>query len=304
MRIKLISIICLFFSIQFLFSENFSLNGRYVPNLYSTVDVVTIDDEVLVFKYEVDLPEKVLDYKIIKIDGLNYFELSENIPKEFDEDYYYGHNDFTTDNKILFLAGKELDFEYYREGDIKKKDRILLFATTAGFDTYYPFIYQMHSFAERLLREYVDCSSHLTEKTKDYPVKNLNEFNVDTPWVEGVKGDGIGEGFTIKKRDGTVFPYLLIMNGYISYKKPYLYKQNNRIKKIKVTGLKSGKSKILDVLDTPHPQTVDISFLTEPEDIRIEIADVYKGTKYDDTCLHFCVTYTNEVIPYENSIGD
>ncbi len=66
----------------------------------------------------------------------------------------------------------------------------------------------------------------------------------------------------------------------------------------------SGKSKILDVLDTPHPQTVDISFLAEPEDIRVEIADVYKGTKYDDTCLHYCITFDEEVVPYENSIGE
>ena len=92
------------------------------------------------------------------------------------------------------------------------------------------------------------------------------------------------------------------MNGYISYEKPYLYKQNNRIKKIKVKGIKSGKEKILDVLDTPHLQTVDISFITKAEDIRVEIADVYKGTKYDDTCLHYCITYDDEVIPYENSI--
>ena len=94
------------------------------------------------------------------------------------------------------------------------------------------------------------------------------------------------------------------MNGYISYEKPYLYKQNNRIKKIKVTGLKSGKTKVLDVLDTPHPQTVDISFIKEPEDIRVEIADVYKGSKYDDTCLHYCITYDMEVIPYEDCITE
>ncbi len=151
-------------------------------------------------------------------------------------------------------------------------------------------------------RSYSDCSSFLKEKTKEYPVENLDKYYVDSPWVEGVNGDGIGEGFTIKSK--RVYPYLLIMNGYISYRKPYLYKQNNRIKKIKVTGVKSGKTAVLDVLDTPHPQTVDISFITEVEDIRVEIQDVYKGTKYDDTCLQFCVTYQNKVIPYENSIAE
>ena len=129
---------------------------------------------------------------------------------------------------------------------------------------------------------------------------------MDTPWVEGVPGDGIGEGFTIQGQqfNKPLGPYLLLINGYISYEKPYLYKQNNRIKKIKVTGLKSGKIQILDVLDTPHPQTVDISFITQPEDIRVEIADVYKGTKYDDTCLHYCFAYDEKIIPYENCIGE
>ena len=146
MREKLVSIICVFFSMQFLFSESFSLNGRYVPNLYSTVKVVTIDDEALVFKYEIDLPEKVFDYEKIKINCINFFKLSENFPKDFNEDYYYEHNVFNTDSKLLVLAGKELDYEYYRSGDLEKKNRILLFATTAGFDTYYPFIYPMFAF--------------------------------------------------------------------------------------------------------------------------------------------------------------
>ena len=75
------------------------------------------------------------------------------------------------------------------------------------------------------------------------------------------------------------------------------------MKKLKVTGIRSGKSIIVDVLDTPHPQTVDISAVTEQySDIRVEIADVYKGTKYDDTCMNFCITYSHEVIPYENNI--
>ena len=176
---------------------------------------------------------------------------------------------------------------------------MISFSTTAGFTEHSrPFIWPMFHF--EITRKYTDCTSFLKEKNKDYPVENLCKFVVDSPWVEAAKGSGIGEGFTIVNE--FVYKYLLIMNGYISYEKPHLYKQNNRVKKIKVTGLKSGKSKVLDVLDTPHPQTVDISFITEAEDIRVEIADVYKGTKYDDTCIHFCVTYNSEVIPYEDSI--
>lgn len=272
------------------YSENFSLNGNHFPNLYSTINVLEVNDNSLILNYEIPLDKKEIEYKRIYKDGLLFFNLLEKFPNEIHEYYYYDKKPIETNNELLLLAGTE----------IGKTENILLFATTAGFEGEYPFIFPMFHF--EVGRTYADCSSFLKEKNKEYPVENLDEYYVDSPWVEGVRGDGIGEGFTIKSK--IVYPYLLIMNGYISYRKPYLYKQNNRIKKIKVTGLKSGKSKLLDVYDTPHPQTVDISFLNELEDIRVEIADVYKGTKYDDTCLHFCVTYPNAVIPYENSIGD
>ena len=35
-----------------------------------------------------------------------------------------------------------------------------------------------------------------------------------------------------------------------------------------------------------------------------EIADVYKGTKYDDTCLHCCINFNEPVIPYESTIPE
>ena len=271
-------------------AENFSLVGKYFPNLYSTISVLDINESSITLNYEVPLDKKKIRYEKKYNDGMLFFKLSERMPKDFHEDFYYHKQEIVTNDELLILAGKE----------ISKKNGILMFATTAGFEGEYPFIFPMFHF--EVGRSYSDCSSYLKEKNKEYPVENLDKDYVDSPWVEGVKGDGIGEGFTIKSKE--VYPYLLIMNGYISYRKPYLYKQNSRIKKIKVTGLKSGKTAVLDVLDTPHPQTVDISFITDLEDIRVEINDIYKGTKYDDTCLHLCVTYQNKVIPYKDIIDE
>lgn len=282
------------FLVYNVFGENFLLQGKFFPNLYSTIDVLNIQENSIIYAFETTNEEKIIKYSKGYDSGLMFFYLSETFPKEFSEEYYYHGVNVEVDDKMLILAGVEINEK------TAKIDRILMFATTKGFDKQYPFIWPMFHF--EVLRKYADCSSYLKEKTKEYSVGNLCDFNVDTPWVEAADGPGIGEGFTLVNEWNKQYPYLLIMNGYISYEKPYLYKQNNRVKKIKVTGLKSGKSKVLEVLDTPHPQTVDISFITEPEDIRVEIADVYKGTKYDDTCLHFCVTYDEEVIPYENSI--
>ena len=121
----------------------------------------------------------------------------------------------------------------------------------------------------------------------------------DTPWVEGVDGWGIGESFTISTKNRSFYKYILLMNGYISASNPKLYDENGRIKKIMVEGVTSGKKKEFIVKDTPHPQTVDISFLPEQEDVKITILDVYKGTKYEDTAIHFMILWRTEVIPYE-----
>lgn len=275
--------------------QNFSLNGNYPLQEEPLLSLMTIRDNEILFKYDeslVNQSELVMNYNIKHIHGLTFLELSEKMPIEVAEWYIVEKtNDIQTSNLILFIA-------------FKKKINVGMFAFTEGYSFKYTPLTRTRY--DEWGSQYKDCSSFLIEKTKSYPVENLRKLVVDTPWVEGIPGDGIGEGFTIEctGKKKPLGPYLFIINGYISYDKPYLYKQNNRIKKIKVIGLKSGREKILDVLDTPHPQTVDISFITEPEDIRVEIAEVYKGSKYDDTCLHYCINFNEEVIPYENSIGE
>ena len=278
-----------------LFAQSFSLDGKYAPDVYSTIDYFAVNEGNIIYKYEdSQLDEKIkVSYKKVYKDGLLYFQM----PKKFPYSIAKYYNNSPTSNTLLVLAG---------ECETKYGKGVLFFAETTGFEQYDCFITSSIKFEDSIGRQYQDCSSSLKEKNREYKVEDLCDCKPGTPWVEGVPGSGIGEGFTIKNEFPALYenpnPYLLIMNGYISYDKPYLYKQNNRIKKIKVTGAKSGKSKILDVLDTPHPQTVDISFITEPEDIRVEIADVYKGTKYDDTCINFCVTYYAKVVPYEDKV--
>lgn len=273
-----------------IFTQNFKIDGKYRCDVYSGLSRIDIGNHTLTYNFQQDIPNITEEINIAKYDYMQFIILQHNFPKEATERYIYNNNkNIKTDNKLLFLAGK-----------INGSNSIIFLSYTTGFINNYSLTVPPK--ISEQIREYKDCTSILKEKNKTYAIENLCSTDSDTPWVEAVKGDGIGEGFTIINSWNQFYKYLLIMNGYISYNKPYLYKQNNRIKKIKVKGMKSGKSKILEVLDTPHPQTVDISFVTEPEDIRVEISDVYKGSKYDDTCLHYCITFDEEVIPYENSI--
>ena len=271
----------------------FSLDGGYMCDVYSGLSGIYINNSILTYEVNEEI-ENFTDTEqkisFINKNGIDYIQLSKKFPKELTSQYIYGDSkDIETDEKILFLAGKTEALGTF------------LYAYTKGFD--------ISSFTKNRTDElyyclYKDASSCLTENGKEYSLKNLRDRRLETPWVEGVPGDGIGEGFTLTFNGGSVDPTLLLMNGYISFDKPYLYEQNNRIKKIKVKGLTSGKEKILDVIDTPHPQTVDISFITEMEDIRVEIAEVYKGTKYDDTCLQYCSTFMETVIPYKSGKAD
>ena len=268
----------------------FSLDGRYRCDVYSGLARIDILNDTLTYIHNEEKPDTEQKISFINKNGIDYIQLSKKFPKELTSQYIYGDSkDIETDDKILFLAGKTEALGTF------------LYAYTKGFD--------ISSFTKNRTDElyyclFKDASSCLAENGKEYPLENLYKRSLETPWVEGVPGDGIGEGFTLTFNGGSVDPTLLLMNGYISFDKPYLYEQNNRIKKIKVKGLTSGKEKILDVIDTPHPQTVDISFITEMEDIRVEIAEVYKGTKYDDTCLQYCSTFMESVIPYKSGKAD
>ena len=104
------------------------------------------------------------------------------------------------------------------------------------------------------------------------------------PWVEGKKGDGIGESFEFD----TTYPKgglpldVRILNGYVDPLKPHLFKENNRIKKALLetdTGIKK---------EVEFRDEVVFTQIILPDDvkhIKLTILEVYKGTKYQDTCI-------------------
>ena len=276
-----------------LVEKGFSIEDSYIVNLSSTFDIITLSDGKIVYSIGEDTnqnrPPVEVNYQFTHIDGMPFIKMEKAFPKEFLEANLYQGENVNPDDKILFLVCNTRDLGIQALG-----------FTRADVPSYMIIEPRWKEMSNRIYR---DATSHLIEKNgKEYPISNLCEMDSETPWIEGAQGYGIGESFIIENTWGTVYKTLLLMNGFISYEKPYLYKQNGRIKKIKVTGLNSGKEKVLDILDTPHPQSVDISFITEPEDVRVTIEDVYPGTKYEDTCIHFMITSLTEAVPYELSV--
>ena len=122
-----------------------------------------------------------------------------------------------------------------------------------------------------------DCTS--IDDVKDYL---LNEYN-------GSSGT-FGEVYPITKENiDTYHNYIdqiAIINGYA--KDDTLWKNNNRVKKLKVT-IDDSLEFYLELEDNKKLQIFDINYeneiITKPVNLKFEIVEVYKGDKYDDTCL-------------------
>jgi hypothetical protein len=124
-------------------------------------------------------------------------------------------------------------------------------------------------------------SSYLAEGKIDYKADNLDYVHFNRPWAEGVSGSGIHE--YIDAVWSWDISALIIVNGFISSRKPELYAANNRVKKLRIYHDNTDAGYEFDLKDTPNPQILRLPFKSRI--IRIEILDVYKGDKYDDTCL-------------------
>lgn len=117
----------------------------------------------------------------------------------------------------------------------------------------------------------------------NYAADNIIDADTSTCWAEGVDGSGIGEIIEIGSNKTLEFNTIIINNGYC--KSERLFNENNRAKKLRLTfddgesvilNLKDGYSNFKNSFDMPKVKTKSIT---------IEIVDVYKGSKWDDTCI-------------------
>lgn len=101
------------------------------------------------------------------------------------------------------------------------------------------------------------------------------------PWVEGSKGNGIGENVTIEFKKPIIGFSLL--NGYVDINNLKLYKENSRIKSILISDLVNKTTQTVFIEDS-----VGFKFIKLERPaiaIKIIINEVYEGSKYQDTCI-------------------
>jgi hypothetical protein len=141
----------------------------------------------------------------------------------------------------------------------------------------------------------VSANTELRENNIIYKIDNIYNILTLVPWVEGVLGSGIGERIRIevepgRRRDGWAYiRSLAVSNGFVDYKRPHLYENNNRLKKIRVHNIGYDEYRDFNLDDTPNIQSLPLGFNNSAYIIEIEILEVYKGTRWDDTCVNFII---------------
>jgi hypothetical protein len=155
---------------------------------------------------------------------------------------------------------------------------------------------------------YNDCSEGVTiskasstltsQGSKSYGIKNLNDYNPMTSWVEGKTDYGIGEFIEMKGVDINI-----IYNGYQST--PTNWRNNSRVKKFKVY-VNNKPICFLVLTDEMGGQHFDLPVSKDydfenPSIFKFEIVEVYKGDKWADVAiseldLRLCCFSVNTVI--------
>ena len=105
---------------------------------------------------------------------------------------------------------------------------------------------------------------------------------MNTAWVEGVSGDGIGEVLRFSFDQPILINQIVIANGY--NKSPSVYSKNNRVKSFDVR-TSTGFTKRVQVVDRGGYQVLDLPSLGEVLWVSLTLTSVHRGTKYRDTAI-------------------
>ena len=159
------------------------------------------------------------------------------------------------------------------------------------------------------------ASSELNEDKNDkYAVRNLTDGDPSTAWVEGKKGSGIDEyiKFYCPPEEADMvniysaykIDSLGIISGYA--KNEEVFYKNNRVKKINIEYTNDifrednpYNMKAQERMEFILKDMMDMQYLVFPEpiymsSIKISILEVYKGSKWDDTCVSELRIFTSE----------
>jgi len=135
------------------------------------------------------------------------------------------------------------------------------------------------------------ASSTRTPQGKhSYDVVNIKDDptrEVQSPWVEGVEGDGIGESITLSVKRSLPLYGILIQPGYYDYDNKDPWQKNNRVAALEIT-LNDEHTFTANIPDElfKRPYLIRVGDYTKPVNkSKLVIKGVHRGTQFRDTCI-------------------
>jgi eukaryotic-like serine/threonine-protein kinase len=124
----------------------------------------------------------------------------------------------------------------------------------------------------------VQSSSALSD---EYNPGNTRDDRIETAWVEGATGAGVGEWVAFTFQPQTI-QFVEIYPGY--GKSSELFYANNRLKRATLI-FSDGTRASVQLFDQMRMQTVVLQKGVRASSLRLIIEEVYPGTKYEDTVI-------------------
>lgn len=236
-------------------------------------------------------PQSAGEIEFFNSDGsvTNFSVAVDNLATRGRREYFKGN--LTSDGGLTFLQLSSANFGTWNWLVLYKLDTSaiggdgLLIGYPEGKAKPYLFLWKL----DRWMTDSVyRASSRLTEGSTVYDEGNLGRLDLHNPWVPHGKKNGIGESVTIASGENRgPFNQLAISNGFVSAEKPYLFRQNNRVRQLRISGSNAEFEMVVPLDDSPNIQTIALP--KSVTGVRVEIVDVFPGTKYTDTCVNFIV---------------
>ncbi len=149
----------------------------------------------------------------------------------------------------------------------------------------------------------INASSFYKEKGKNADIKYVPQvlpslFSVGmhctwirhNPWVPGKEKNSSGLEEYLEIDFSNPSNNLVVLNGYVDPFKHYLYKANNRVKKAVITSLDKNNPFEFEYDFEDYVHFSEINFPKATNKVRLTIKEVYKGEKWDDTCITAVIT--------------
>jgi hypothetical protein len=136
---------------------------------------------------------------------------------------------------------------------------------------------------------YCASSALAPQPGNTYGVRHLFSTDLDTAWVEGRPGQGVGEWVAVEFERPKLVKTIVIRNGY--QKNADVFQNNGRVRRLKLV-FSQGETQTLTLEDRDGAQVIALDPGVKTYWVQFLIEDVYPGSRFTDTAISKLIVET------------